>query len=129
MSGHGSHSTVLKNIERFTNSGINVAIQLTITPRLVLDFHDGKFIIDEFLDTLVELGVKYMHIAPVIGAFGGIADFSSNYYQRLKTFQKGMIHGAKLRGLANNAISGVFSFIGSKECNSGYCGLESMSLL
>lgn len=122
ISGRGSYATILKNIEKFSNAGIKVAIQLTITPQLVLDFHERKFNADEFLDMLVKLGVSYVHISPVIGAFGGVADFSSNYYRRLKVFQEYLIHGTRIRGLANNAMLGAFNFIKNKECNAGYCG-------
>ncbi len=121
-SGKGTYDKILDNINKLSHSNINVAVEFTITPTLVQDFHNGLFDVNEFLDTLLRVGVRYLHAAPMIGSFGGLLGFSSDYYQKLYSLQENMIHSAKLRRLANNALSNTYSFIKAKECNIGYCG-------
>jgi len=120
--GHGSFKIVTRNIERMASAGVPVAIQLTVSPTMVDAHAQGHFNVDEFSDLLGSIGVRYVHLSPVIDVIGGEFSFSEQQLQYLDDFQAQIINALYVRGLMSNAVVEAHQFLTKRECNPGYCG-------
>lgn len=121
-SGHGSFTSVIKNIERMASGGLSLAIQLTVSPATVDAYLEGRLDIKKFMDQLVGIGVKYLHMSPVVDVCEGRFAFSREQLSYLSDLQSDMIAAAHARGLQNNAVAEAYNFLTRRQCNPGYCG-------
>ncbi len=120
--GCGSFSVVTKNVARLASAGVPVAIQLTVSPAMVQAHARGQFGVEDFSDLLDNIGVRYVHLSPVIDVLGGEFSFSEQQLEQLDAFQAQMIAALHARGLMNNAVVEAHRFLTKRECNPGYCG-------
>ncbi|WKR22089.1 radical SAM/SPASM domain-containing protein [Actinomyces israelii] len=120
--GRGSFESIIKNAERMASGGLNLAVQLTVSPATVEAYLEERLNVEAFMDQLVSVGVKYLHLSPVIDIHGGKFAFSQEQFAGLGDLQSRMIAAAHARGLRNNAVAEAYNFLTKRQCNPGYCG-------
>lgn len=120
--GKGSYATALSNISRFSEYGIRVAVQFTISDSVLKAYEKADFSARAFADEMKARGVLYVHLSPVISPRESEFWLGEKWRESLRNLHRELIEALAFVGILSNVMVTACAFATEKSRNPGYCG-------
>lgn len=122
INGKGSYDLVTKNIQKFRKNGIEVFVQFTISNQMVSDYGKGELDPKKIAESLKDLGIRYVHLAPVMAEKKSKFAFNREQKILLLEFQRDLMLALRRNKIQDNKTVEASHFLSQKLCNNAYCG-------